>query len=90
MKKLLLLGVLAASASCAGMRENGDSYTAHAEAFNLFGLQIPHDDYEAAWAEVPEGTEVVTIASTPSDWDSVLGVLNRIIGFSSTQISGTY
>lgn len=89
MKKLILLAALAASASCAGMRDNGDSYTAHAEAFNLFGLQIPHDDYQAAWDQVPEGGEVVTIASTPSDWDSVVGILNRIIGFSSTQISGT-
>lgn len=89
MKRLILLAALAATASCSGMRDNGDSFTAHAEAFNLFGLQIPGDDYEAAWAEVPDDAEIVTISSTPSDWDSVVGVLNRILGFSTTQISGT-
>lgn len=89
MKKLILLVALAATASCSGMRQNGDSFTAHGESFNLFGLQIPGNDYDAAWSEVPEGGTIVTIASTPADMHSVLGVLNRILGFSQTQISGT-
>jgi hypothetical protein len=89
MKKLTLALLLASLTACAGMREGDDTFTAHAEAFNLVGFQIPHDDYEAALELVPEGAEVVTIRSTPADWSSLSGILNRLLGVSYTEISGT-
>jgi len=90
MKKLVPLALLSLTlASCAGMRQDGDDFTAHAESFNLVGLQIPGDDYAAAMEQVPEGATVHTVRSTPADWSSVTGVLNRILGFSYTEVSGT-
>ena len=88
MKKLCIVAGLLSLASCAGTRTTGDRFTTHAEAFNLFGLQIPGDDQAAAWANVPEGAEITTVRSTPSDWTSVFGVLNRIFGVTVTEISG--
>lgn len=61
----------------------------HAESFHLFGFTIPEDDQKAAWAEVPEGAEVVTVTSDPLDWTSVVGALNNILGFTTTMISYT-
>lgn len=89
MKKVLTLVLLAAATSCAGIRENGDGYTAHAECLNVLGFQIPGNDIDAAWELVPEGATVETVHSTPSDWTSVVGVLNRVLGVGVTEISGT-
>lgn len=92
MKKLCRNVCLAAPlilASCAGARSAGNHHTAHATTFHLFGISIPGDDQEAAWAQVPEGAEVTTATSSPSDWSSIIGVLTNILGFSSTQVSWT-
>ena len=61
----------------------------HAEAFNIFGYQFPHDDHQKAWDMVPAGAEVITTGTSPSDWTSVVGALTRIFGFSATQVSYT-
>lgn len=89
MKTISTLLLLVSLTSCVGLRETDDHFTAHAETFNLLGLQIPHNDHEAAWGEVPEGAEVETVRSAPSDWSSAVGIMNRILGFSYTEISGT-
>ena len=89
MKKALpLLGGLLLAAGCSGIRTSGDAFTVHADSLNLIGFQIPSDDYERAKALVPAGAEVNTVTSTPSDWTSFLGVLNRILGASVTEMSG--
>lgn len=89
MKKLTLILALTSLASCAGMRQDDDTFSAHAESFNIVGLQLPGNDYEAAMDLVPEGAEIVTIRSTPSDWASLTGILNRLLGISYTEVSGT-
>ena len=90
MKKLILPVLLAVGlTSCVGTRTTDDQFTTHAEAFNIFGFQIPEDDHAAAWAEVPEGATIETVRSTPSDWTSIYGILNRILGVTTTEISGT-
>ncbi len=72
---------------CVGVRQTDDTYTVHAETFHLVGLNIPGDDRDAAWAKVPEGAEVISVRSSPSDWHSILGVLNKLFGFSTTEIT---
>ncbi len=90
MKKLLLCTVvLSLTASCSGMRKSGDQFTTHAEAINLFGMHLPECDYAKAKSLVPAGATIHTVSSSPTDWTSVLGVLNNIVGVSVTQISGT-
>lgn len=88
-RTLLILSLIALGASsCTGIRRSGEQFTAHAEAFNILGLQLPEDDYKAAMKQVPAGANIHTINATANDWTSVWGGLNRIIGFSFTQISG--
>ena len=90
MKKLTALLVLASlSASCSGLRETDDSFSAHAESFRIVGIAIPGEDNAAAMALVPEGATITTVHSTPADWTSFFGVLNNILGFSVTTVSGT-
>ncbi len=90
MKKLLLCTfVMSLTASCSGMRKTGDQFTTHAEAINLVGFHIPECDYTKAKSLVPQGSTIYTVTSTPTDWTSVLGVLNNIVGVSQTQISGS-
>ncbi len=83
------LALLVFASSCAGTRSTGDKHMAHAEAFNFFGLQLPHDDQEAAWGMVPAGADVNTVATSPRDWTSFIGALSSIIGFTATQVEWT-
>ncbi|KJY87568.1 MULTISPECIES: hypothetical protein [Vibrio] len=88
MKKLLcILGVMSL-AGCSGITHNEEVYTAHAESFNIVGLQIPGNTQDRAMELVPEGATVETIQATNSDTDSVLGIINRIIGIDYVQIAG--
>ena len=89
MMLMCLVGVVSLSFGCAGVRESNEGFAAHAEAFRFFTLAIPHDDFEAAWKQVPDGASVTTVASSASDFTSVVGVLNQIFGFTSTHIGGT-
>jgi len=89
MKKLLLIaGVISSLAGCSGITHNDDVYTAHAESFNIVGLQIPGNTQDRAMELVPEGATVDTIQSTNSDTDSALGIINRILGVDYVQIGG--
>ena len=81
--------LLVLATSCAGTRSSADHNMAHAEAFNFFGLQFPHNDQEAAWDLVPAGADVTTVVSSPRDWTSIVGALSSIIGFGGTQITWT-
>ena len=87
MKKLSLCLLLACLASCAGTRENGAHVTAHAEAFNVFTIALMGNDYDAAWESVPEGANVISVASSPRDWTSLMGIFSQIMGVTSTQIT---
>ncbi|NRB66270.1 MAG: hypothetical protein HRU48_02710 [Vibrio sp.] len=88
MKKLLcILGVMSL-AGCSGITHNDEVYTAHAESFNIVGLQIPGNTQDRAMELVPEGATVETIQATDSDTDSVLGIINRIIGIDYVQVAG--
>ncbi|CAM2955372.1 hypothetical protein [Vibrio neptunius] len=88
MKKLLcILGVMSL-AGCSGITHNEEVYTAHAESFNIVGLQIPGNTQDRAMELVPEGATVETIQATNSDTDSVLGIINRIIGIDYVQVAG--
>jgi len=81
---LLLLPLIL---GCVGTRQSGEIATVHAESFHLFGLTIPNRDLDLAWDEVPEGAEIVTVASDPLDWTSAVGILNNLFGFTATQIT---
>ena len=88
MKKstIAALTLVALASSCAGTRTVGNKHIAHAEAFNIFGFQFPHDDQAAAWDMVPAGAEATTVSTSPRDWTSVIGALSSIFGFTSTQV----
>ncbi|MDN3682890.1 hypothetical protein QWZ04_21530 [Vibrio tapetis subsp. quintayensis] len=88
MKKLLCILGLISLAGCSGITHNEEVYTAHAESFNIVGLQIPGNTQDRAMELVPEGATVETIQSTNSDTDSALGILNRIIGIDYVQVGG--
>ena len=85
---LFLLVLVLGTSSCTGIRRSGDQFTAHAESFNILGLQIPEDDYKAAMKQVPAGADIHTVDASANDWTSVWGGFNKIIGFSGTMISG--
>ena len=87
-KIIAMISIVTAVSACSGMRRTGDSFTAHAESFNILGLRIPGDDHDRATRAVPAGAQVNTVFSSPSDWTSLLGIINRIIGISITEISG--
>lgn len=87
-KSVVIALVVVGLSSCTGIRRSGDQFTAHAESFNILGLQIPEDDYKAAMKQVPAGADIHTVGASPNDWTSILGGLNKIIGFSGTQVSG--
>lgn len=88
--KLLVVTALLALAGCSGLRTTDASYSAHAENFNILFLQIPGGDtQERALKLVPEGAEIKNIDSSPKDVTSVIGFINRLIGFDFTFINGT-
>lgn len=81
---------MVASTACSGVRTTDQTYSAHAESFNILFLQIPGGDtQQRAMALVPEGGEIQTISSAPKDTSSLIGVINRIIGIDITFINGS-
>ena len=87
---ILLMVVLAGLTACAGVRTNDQAYSAHAENFNILFFQIPGGDTQKrALAQVPEGAEIATINSTPTDLTSLFGFINRLIGIDITFVNGT-
>ena len=87
---LCLLLSLGFTSACSSLQKNEKTFNAHAESFNILFFQIPGGNtQDRAMALVPKGADVETIMTTNSDLDSVLGVLNRIIGLDYTQVNGT-
>ena len=91
MKRSTVIGLslLLATTSCMGVRDNARGTTVNTSSFNILGYQFPHHDYDAAWAEVPQGANVVSATASNNDWTSVRGVLTRILGFSFSQVTYT-
>jgi hypothetical protein len=76
--------------ACSGLRTTDQAFSAHAENFNILFMQIPGGDTQKrAMALVPQGAEVKTIASSPTDLASVIGFINRLIGIDFTFINGS-
>ena len=72
------------------IRTTDDAYSAHAENFNILFLQIPGGNtQERALALAPEGGDIKSMASAPTDLTSLIGVINRIIGIDITVVNGT-
>jgi hypothetical protein len=89
MKKIALVAALLSLTACSGIRTTDNAYSAHAENFNILFLQIPGGDTQKrAMDLVPEGGQVNTIASSPTDVTSFIGFLNRLIGVDFTFING--
>ena len=89
MKTIALVSMLFVLTACSGVRTTDETYSAHAENFNILFLQIPGGDtQERAMELVPEGSQVKTIASSPTDVTSFIGFLNRLIGLDFTFING--
>ncbi len=89
-KKIVLVAALINLTACAGLRTTDDTYSAHAESFNILFFQIPGGDTQIRAKElVPEGGEIKTIDSAPKDITSLIGFINRLIGIDITVINGT-
>jgi len=94
MKKVIAIVVLMGlvgglGAGCAGVRTADETYVAHGTAFHFFGIKLPGDSLEMAEKQVPSNAKTKqTILAGPSDWTSVLGVMNNIFGFSHAKIGG--
>lgn len=91
MIKMTLVGMaLLAVTACSGVRTTDQTYSAHAENFNLLFFQIPGGDtQQRAMGLVPEGSDIKTINSSPKDVTSVLGFFNRLLGLDITFINGS-
>ena len=91
MKNLLLSALsLALLTGCSGMRTTENTFSVHAENFNLLYMQFPGGDtHERAMAMLPEGAEIKTLYSTPHDNTSFFGVALRLFGMEHTTIHGT-
>jgi len=90
MKWLVASLAVCALAACSGVRTTGDSYSAHAENFNILFLQIPGGDtQQRAMDLVPEGSDVITMTSSPKDTSSLIGFINRLIGIDITFVNGS-
>lgn len=89
-KQILFALVLLNLTACSGLRTTDQSFSAHAENFNILFMQIPGGDTQKrAMALVPEGGDVKTIASSPTDLTSAIGFINRLIGVDFTFINGS-
>ena len=89
-RKIILVVALINLTACAGFRTTDQTYSAHAENFNILFFQIPGGDtQERAMKLVPEGSEITTIDSAPKDVTSLFGFINRLIGIDITFINGT-
>ena len=90
MKKLIFSALtLALLSGCSGLRTTDETFTSHAENFNLLFMQFPGGDtQERAMALVPPGAEIKTLISTPNDTDSLIGVMSRLLGVDYTTVNG--
>jgi len=90
LKRVTAIALILTLSACAGVRTNDKTYTSHAESINVMFLQIPGGDTQKRAMElIPAGGEVVTIISPqPRDTSSFWGVMNRLLGFDVTIVSG--
>jgi len=90
LKNIVFIVALLDLAACSGLRTTENTYSAHAESFNIFFMQIPSDDTQKRAMElVPKGGEIKTVNSSPKDITSFIGFMNRLLGFDFTYINGT-
>jgi hypothetical protein len=89
-KLITCLGITALllTTGCSGLRESQKTFVAHGESFRIFGFVIPEDDKQAALDQVPDGATITSVAATPADWTSVVGVFGNLFGFHQTSIGG--
>ncbi len=88
-KSLALLAIVSVTA-CSGIRTTDETFTTHAESFNILFLQVPPSDSKKRALEmVPEGGKIVSMQTTPDDLTSFLSVVNRIIGIDISRVEGT-
>ena len=90
MKAIISIFFVLSLAGCSSMMTNEKTFNSHAENFNILFFQIPGGNtQDRAMKMVPKGADVETIVSSNSDTNSLLGVLNRILGVDYTQVNGT-
>ncbi len=90
LEKLIFTLMLITLVGCSGIRTSEKDYSAHAENFNIFFMQIPGGDTQKRARElIPEGGEITTMTSSPTDLTSFTGFINRFFGIDVTVISGT-
>ncbi|MGR5095990.1 hypothetical protein ACPV5O_18415 [Vibrio maritimus] len=85
---LFLVAYTLSIVGCAGIKQTDKVYSAHAESFNILGLQVPGKSHERAMALVPENGSVDSVIANENDWTSIYGVINRLFGVEYIQVSG--
>lgn len=90
LKKIVFVAALINLAACSGLRTTNDTFSAHAENFNILFLQIPGGDTQKrAMGLVPKDSQIITVNSSPTDVTSLIGFISRLIGADFTFINGT-
>lgn len=90
LKKIVFVTALINLTACSGLRTTNDTFSAHAENFNILFLQIPGGDTQKRAMElVPKDSQIITVNSSPTDVTSLIGFISRLIGADFTFINGT-
>lgn len=87
--RLFAIASLFLLAGCAEVHRRDGRFTASAYSANILFFQIPKDPMDTVSKKVPEGAKVTNVSDTPSDWRTIPGFFNRLLGFGWAQIGGT-
>ena len=87
--KFLALVSLFLLAGCAEVHRRDGRFTASAYSANILFVQIPKDPIDTASKKVPAGATITNVSDTPSDWRTLPGFINRLLGVGWAQIGGT-
>lgn len=92
MRKAVILGcvlLLVATAGCAGLNKRDKTFVAEGLCLNILTFQLPDDPLTLAESKVPAGARVESVSCTPTDLETIQGVLHRLLGLGYAQIGGT-
>ena len=83
---LLFFGLLG---SCSTLERRNETFIATAFSFNILGLQIPENPHVRIEKILPkEKKEIKTLIASPNNFETLPGVILRLIGLSYIQIAG--
>ena len=87
--KMVVLLFFSLLGSCSTLEKRDKTFVATAFSFNLFGLQIPENPHVRIEKILPkEKKEIKTLIASPNNFETLPGIILRVIGLSYIQIAG--